>query len=250
MKKSLFVLGIASLGVCLSMGVFTVEAAVPVKKAPPVKKTVFVKKVAPKKIVKKAPAKPKTAVKKPAVKAQLAPTLYRLTSPTLAQFSVGEKLRGEPFTAVGTTEQVSGGDIAFDWALPEKMSMQPIKVDARTFKTESNGRDFMIRKFILKAEDAGNQHIVFSPKKISGLPKTVKEGDMLSFTIDGDLMIAGITKPAQFSGSAKVKKSGIVGSASTSVKRADYAISIPEVPFVASVDETVQLSINLSEKAH
>ena len=83
------------------------------------------------------------------------PVTYRITSPTSASFSIGETLRGAPFTATGTTNDVSG-TITLDRLTPSKTVLSPIKVNAQTFKTDSSSRDFMIRKFIFKADDAGN----------------------------------------------------------------------------------------------
>lgn len=211
-----------------------------------VKKVVVQKKPAPKPVAKKTPTPPKAAVK-PAPKAATKPTTYSVAS-SQATFSIGETLRGAPFTAVGATSEVTG-EVSFDWVSPEKSTLSAIKINARTFKTESGSRDSMIRKFILKAEDPANEYIVFKSKSISGLPKTLKEGQQLSLVIRGDLMIAGVTKETQFTGSAIVTKKALSGNASTTIKRADYNIIVPSVPFVASVDEEVKLSINLNGMA-
>ncbi|MBI4268287.1 YceI family protein [Candidatus Uhrbacteria bacterium] len=249
MKKAVFVVSIFGLVSVFCFSIVAADAAAPANKGVPTKKVVTpVKKAVVKKAVaKKAPPKKKMTVKK-AAKAKTSATLYRLVTPSAAQFSVGETLRGEPFTAVGTTQQVSGGDISLAWAAPGKTTMSPISIDAQTFKTDSGSRDFMIRKFILKAEDAGNQYIVFTPKKISGLPSMIRDGSALSFVMEGDLKIAGITKTALFKGNARIASGSLKGSATATVKRSDYKISIPEVPFVASVDENVLLSINLTAK--
>ncbi len=177
----------------------------------------------------------------------LVPKAYHITNPTSATFSIGETLRGQPFTATGTTNEVSG-IVTLDRNMPSKTTLGPIKINAKTFKTDSSGRDFMIKKFILKAEDEGNEFVVFSPKTITGLPTSFENGKTLALEMSGDLTIAGITHPAMFSGTATVNADSVQGTAQAKIKRADYGIVVPSVPFVASVDEEVTLTISLTAK--
>lgn len=188
--------------------------------------------------------------KQPEAVPVLKPTVFRIAADvSTADFRVGEVLNGEQFTALGTTSDVSG-TISLDWATPSKTVISPIKVNARLFKTESASRDSMIRRFILKSEESENEYIVFEPTSITGMPKTVTFGKPIVLSLVGNLTIAGVTKPVTFTASATVaSKNALSGSASATVKRADYNIVVPSVPFVASVGEEVKLSINLNAQA-
>ncbi len=262
MKKSVIAVVIASL--LLIGGGYKVDAAaqrnisvkksaVQVKKAAtPAKKNTekkAKKQIAPGKLKKALKPTTMTVVKTISANASNLPVpqAYHITNPTSATFSIGETLRGQPFTATGTTNEVSG-TITLDRLTPSKTTLDPIRVNAKTFKTDSSGRDFMIKKFILKAEDAGNEFIVFNPKTITGLPASFENGKTISVELSGDLTIAGITRSAIFSGTATVNTDSIQGSAQTKIIRADYGIVVPSVPFVASVDEEATLIISLTAK--
>ncbi len=158
-------------------------------------------------------------------------------------FTLHEVLSGQPFEVVGETNQVTA-DIALDAAHPSATKIGTVKVDARGFKTDSTRRDGMIGRFILKSEDPATEYVVFEPKSLEGMPAKIETGVTFSFKVKGDLTIAGITKEQTFGGTATLDASGqLRGDAATTVNRADYALVIPNVPFVANVDEQVKLKI-------
>ena len=68
-----------------------------------------------------------------------------------------------------------------------------------------------------------------------------------TFTMVGTLTIAGVTKEQTFRGTATfTSENTLIGSAETTVNRADYNLVIPSIPFVADVDEQVKLKIELT----
>ncbi len=169
---------------------------------------------------------------------------YRISQPeSKAQFSINEVLRGSPFTAVGITNQIAG-DIEINTANPSLSRIGVIRINARTLKTESPQRDGAIARFILKSEDPANEFIEFRLTSLSGLPATIKQGVEFNFRIPGDLTISGITKPAVFQATAKLESGDqLSGTAEATVKRSDYNLKIPNIPFVASVADNVMLKV-------
>ena len=163
-------------------------------------------------------------------------SLYRiLQEGSKVEFSIGEILNGTPFTAVGTTNQVAG-DITIS-GNPAKIEVGMIKINARTFKTDDPSRDGAIARFILKSEDPANEFIEFKPTSVNG---TIPD-----FTVSGDLTISGVTKPATFSVSARIEGGKMIGTAETKIKRSDYNLVIPNIPFVASVDDEFTVTADI-----
>ncbi|MES2225038.1 MAG: YceI family protein, partial [Patescibacteria group bacterium] len=177
-------------------------------------------------------------------KEQLAATapeqkLYRIDSAnSKVQFSITEELRGKPFTAVGTTNQVAGDIIVGTTDGKASLTAGTITIDANTFKTDSAQRDGAITRFIIKTGTEGNQYITFKATSISALPAVIETGKPFSFTATGNLTLAGITKPATLAVTATQTDSALTGTIKSTLKRSDYSLTIPNIPFVANVPDT------------
>ena len=163
-------------------------------------------------------------------------SLYRISQEnSKAEFKIGEILNGTPFMAIGATNQVAGDIIVSE--NPVKIEIGVIKINAKSFKTDDSRRDGAIARFILKSEDPGNEFIEFKPTNING---TIPD-----FTVSGNLTISGVTKPATFSVSAKIEGEKMTGMAEAKIKRSDYNLVIPNIPFVASVDDEFAITVNI-----
>ncbi|MBP6912362.1 MAG: YceI family protein [Candidatus Pacebacteria bacterium] len=161
---------------------------------------------------------------------------YKIASASSkVEFKIDEILRDKPFTAVGTTSDIAG-DIYVK--ADNSIEMGTIKINARTFKTDSSNRDTAIARFILKSDDPKNEFITFVPKKITGkLPKV---------NVSGDLTISGKTMPISFDIVAGVTDGNTLsGTASGALKRSDFNLTIPSVKFVASVNDQFTISANI-----
>jgi len=166
------------------------------------------------------------------------------TSDSKATFTVNEVLRGSPFTVVGTTDQVMG-DIAFDPSDPGSAQLGPIMIDARTLATDDSSRDRALFNLILSADQ--HQYITFTPTSLSGLPETVTIGEPFTFQAAGDLAIKGNIRPATFDVTVVPTADGrLEGTATTTINYADWGVTIPSVPFVASVDNQVALQLEFA----
>lgn len=158
-----------------------------------------------------------------------------------AQFSIHETLRGKPVDAIGSTSQVAG-EIAINLADLSKTRAGQIRVDARTLATDDQRRNQAIKNRILNTNNY--EFITFNPKEVIGLTGAAKPGDTFNFKLAGDLTIKDVTKPAVFDMTMKVDSADQVsGKATTTVKRADYNIIVPNLPFLANVADEVKINI-------
>lgn len=157
-----------------------------------------------------------------------------------AKFEIDEVLNNNPFHVVGTTHDVSG-QITVNPADPKLSSISTISINARTLKTDSEMRNGMIGRMILKSE--ANEFITFKTTSVSGLPEKPEIGKEYTFNITGTLTVAGTSKEATFSVKAKAaSENEIQGIATTTINYTDYSITIPKVPKVASVEDSVDLT--------
>jgi len=161
-----------------------------------------------------------------------------------ATYVINEVLRGEPFTVVGTTNEVAG-DILVDFGDVSASEIGQIRINARTFATDDSRRDNAVGRMVLQAENDANEFIEFVPSAITGLPDAVEIGDRLEFDISGDLTISGSTQPVTFAAVVTyVQEDEISGTAEVTIAYADFNLTIPNVPVVSSVEETVILRLD------
>jgi polyisoprenoid-binding protein YceI len=175
-------------------------------------------------------------------------TLYSIESGvSAATFTIDEVLRGSPKTVVGTTDQVSG-EIALDLNDPTAAQVGTILIDARTLVTDDSSRNRVLDNEILSTDQY--EYISFTPTALSGLPDTVTVGQPFTFQITGDLTIRDASRPTTFAVTATPAADGsLTGSATSSIQYSDWGISIPSVPFVASVGNEVTLQLDFNANA-
>ncbi|NJN44118.1 MAG: YceI family protein [Anaerolineae bacterium] len=153
-----------------------------------------------------------------------------------------EQLRGQPVTAIGTSNQIAG-ELSVDLTNPQRSSVGTIQVNARTLETDQNFRNRAIQNEILQT--GSYEFITFVPTEVAGLPNSLAVGETITFQITGDLTIREITQQVTFDVTATlVAADRIAGLASTTVLRSDYNLVIPSVPSVANVSEEVLLEID------
>lgn len=170
--------------------------------------------------------------------------VYRInTEKSTAEFNIQEVLRGEDFLVVGTTNNVQG-DILLNTQNPKESELSTIRVNARTLKTDNSSRNAAIGRAILKSDQDQYEYIEFKPTSFDGLPESITVGVPFSFKINGNLSIAGTVKPVIFDVTVTQKDKELSGTGETTVQYKDFGITIPSVPFVASVENDVKLKIN------
>ena len=173
------------------------------------------------------------------------PTVFNIDSTqSQVSFTLTEELRNVPTTVVGTTDQVAG-QIAVDYSDPKTAQVGEIRINARTLATDQEMRNRTIRGQILQSAQDQYEYITFQPTAIIGLPDTITIGKPVEFQITGDLTIRDITQSVAFIVTATpVSETELTGTAAAVVQRADFELTIPNVPSVANVSEDVKLEID------
>ncbi|OGZ11867.1 MAG: hypothetical protein A3D67_00290 [Candidatus Lloydbacteria bacterium RIFCSPHIGHO2_02_FULL_51_22] len=162
-----------------------------------------------------------------------------------AEFSIGEVLNGKENIVVGTTKNLTGA-VTLDVGNPKEAIVGLFRVNARTLKTDSERRDGVVSRSILRSDEPANEFIEFKTRAIVGLPEKIEAATgEFSFQIVGDLTIAGVTREVSWDAHATVTSEKITASAGTKVLYSDFGLSVPQVPFVASVEKEVSLTITL-----
>ena len=165
-----------------------------------------------------------------------------------ASFSLEEDLRGTHITVLGTTNQVTGA-IKVDRTNLTTAEFESIRINARTFVTDSEQRNNAIRRMILKTENDANEYIVFTPKSVTGVPAKAELGQSFTFKVTGDLTVSGVTKEVAFDGNGSfTTEDQIAGTAQTKIHYPDFGVSVPNLPFLANVDQDTVLKIDFVAK--
>jgi polyisoprenoid-binding protein YceI len=163
---------------------------------------------------------------------------------TEARYVIDEVLGGRANTVVGETNHVAG-QIAVDPEEPQLVNLGTILVNARTFTTDDGMRDRAVQNRILHA--AEHEFIRFETTSVAGLPAQVTMGESYPVAITGDLTIGGETHKATWEAMlTPVSRSRLEGRATTVIQYEKWNLSIPEVPFVADVDEVVRLELDFA----
>ena len=163
---------------------------------------------------------------------------------SVASFEIDEVLRGSPNQVLGQTNQVAG-QVQVDLADLSSTQFSQIVVNARTFRTGSDQRDRAIRgPIILNSASDEFEFIILDIDSATGLGGSAEPGDMLSFSIAGNLTIKGVTNEVVFDVEVTLSdESTVEGPVTTTVLRSDFDIGIPSVPGVAEVTDEVVLSL-------
>jgi polyisoprenoid-binding protein YceI len=152
-----------------------------------------------------------------------------------ARFVIDEVLGGAANTVVGVNDQIQG-EFTVDLDDLAAGQIGVIEIDAGSFATDSSLRDRAIRSFILESGSFGV--ISFTPTAIVGLPAAASSGDSGSAQIEGELTIRNVIVPVVFAVDLTLdSNSQISGFATATASRADFGLTIPEVPRVAGVDD-------------
>lgn len=156
---------------------------------------------------------------------------------------------GQDKTVIGATKLVEG-ELTVDPANPAAAQIGEIRIDARDLATDDDRRTNRLRNDILKSSQDAYRYIVFRPTSIEGLPATAAPGDTFTFQVTGDLTILDTTLPVTFAMSVTVVDAATLqGAGAATVRYADFGITIPRVPIVASVEDEVKLEVDFTAQA-
>lgn len=185
-----------------------------------------------------------TATLEPTAEGLTGRRLYRINAmESSVTFELDEDLRGDRITVVGSTNEVAG-DIVLDFDNPAVSQLGIVRINARTIETDNPNRNRALRSRILMSAEDEFEFIDFSPTELNNLPEAIVVGETYTFEVVGDLPLIGNTLPATFSVEATLESdTRLVGTATTTIKWADWGINIPQAPGVANIEEEATLKI-------
>lgn len=164
-----------------------------------------------------------------------------------ARFEIAEVLRGADIIVEGETNQV-GGQLSVNFEDPEESQIGEIIINARTLETDNEDRNRAIRTFILQSNNAEYEFITFTPVELtinSQSSDNIVVGTVLDVSVEGDLTIVEATRRETFTGEVTYTSADTIsGVLSTTIRYADYDISIQAPPIVSDISEEVTLVID------
>ncbi len=162
-----------------------------------------------------------------------------------ARFIIGEVLRGQPNTVVGSTNQIDGSFVIdLD---PAQVEIGEFVINVRTIATDDEVRDRTIRTLILESNRDEFEFASFRPTRIVGTPETIAFGDTITLGVTGELTVRDVTTVTSFDMVLiVVSEQQITGNATTTITWQELDITIPYVggnSIVASVEEELDLEL-------
>ena len=173
--------------------------------------------------------------------------LYRIIpAESEARFTLSEDLRGVPTEVIGRTSEVAG-DIVIDTNTPALSQVGTIRINARTLTTDDANRNRAIRSRILRSAEDQYEFIEFAPTNLKlVVPSASVENDTpYPLEVTGGLKIIGNSLPVTFAGEAFLAEDGdlLRGEFSATVRYMDWGIAVPDLAFLANVDEEARLTL-------
>lgn len=136
-------------------------------------------------------------------------------------------------TAIGRTKGIAG-EVLVNLAEPAKSQIGSIVIDISQFTSDESRRDNYIRRNGL--ESGRYPTATFVTKSIDGLPASVKDGDSVAVTINGDLTVKQTTKPVIWTGTLKLANGQLIGSMTTGIKMSDFGVGPIQIAILVTED--------------
>ncbi len=143
-------------------------------------------------------------------------------------------------TAIGATNTIQGAFL-FD-ADGNPIACSTIYVDVRTFVSDSSKRDNYLRGNTLQSDQYPLAEFVVTEVQDFTMPA---DGEETTFTLVGNFTLHGVTRSMAWEVTASRDGDTMTGTAKTEFDMADFAIEKPIVGSVLSIDDVVQLEIDL-----
>lgn len=143
------------------------------------------------------------------------------------------------FEVVGRTSDVSGS-LVIDGSTISEVS---VVAQMGTLTTDNSGRDNAMRNQALETEQFPEATFTLTtPIELDVIPD---EGQTMQTTATGELTIHGVTQVVDFPLEAQLVGESIVVVGQLPMLLADYAITAPSAPIVASVEDNALLELSI-----
>lgn len=160
---------------------------------------------------------------------------------SLATFSSMEELASAGVNeAIGTTSAVIGTILIGEDGAP--LACSRFDIDLRTLVTDESRRDGQIQR-VMETEQF--PLATFIVTGIEGLEGPLEEGSETELILVGNLTIHGIEKQVSWDTTVTLADGVVTGTATTQVTFADFDIEKPVIGPVMSIEEEVDLTIDI-----
>lgn len=169
--------------------------------------------------------------------------VYTLVSEeSAARYIAQEELANQgAATAIGETNSIVG-NIYFD-AEGNPLACSRWDVDMRTLVSDETRRDNYLRGNTLETDIYPIATFVLT--SVEGLDRALVDGEETTFYLVGNLTFHGTTNQVVWEVTATLDGDNMTGAANTSFNLEDFNITPPIVGQVLSIDETVELEVDL-----
>jgi polyisoprenoid-binding protein YceI len=162
-----------------------------------------------------------------------------------ASYSAEEKLLSggadTPVKRVGTTQAVAG-DILLNDIDVGASKIGEIVVDISQLTSGDQMRDNALRRQWL--ESSKFPLATFRSARLEGCPTAVREGQLFTCRLSGELTIHGITQSATWVLEAQLRDNNLTGSATTEIKMSSFGVQLPEIMGTLKVLDDTDLKLD------
>lgn len=145
-------------------------------------------------------------------------------------------------TAIGETQAIIGTILFDESNVP--LACSRFDVDLRTLQSDEARRDNYLYENTLETETFPLATFVLA--EVQGLESGLAEGEATTLSLVGDLTLHGVTLPATWEAEVTLEGDTLTGTARTSFNMTDYNMEEPVVGPIVSVDQTVELEVDIS----
>jgi polyisoprenoid-binding protein YceI len=167
-----------------------------------------------------------------------------------ACYQVGEvffRRGGEYALAVGVTRSIDG-EVAIDLNNISNSLIGEIVINISEFQSDSRSRDGAIREEWLESNRfpiARLQNAV-----AEGLPAAAyTEGEVVDFTITGDLTVRDVTRPTTFTMRGVYQENTLVVTGYADILMSDFGVQAPDMAGILRVNDEMRIVLNLVMRA-
>ncbi len=160
-------------------------------------------------------------------------------------YRVREKLARlpAPSDAVGRTTAVTGGFELSGEPGSYTVSNISVRVDVSKLASDSPRRDNALRERGLETDRYPTA--TFTSRRLAELPGDIGDGEPVDLTLDGEIMIHGVTRQVSIPVEAQLVSRRIQVVGSLTIPMADFGIEPPSVANIVSVQPTGTLEFDL-----
>jgi polyisoprenoid-binding protein YceI len=174
-----------------------------------------------------------------------ASTRIELTAGSTATYRVREQLArfNLPNDAVGVTSASGVLVIRPDGSFSPESALT---ADLRALKSDENRRDAWLRENTLHTDRF--PAVRFVPRRHQGLPLPLPASGTVTFQLAGDMTLHGVTAEQSWNVTATLTPGAATGRATTRFQFAKFAITVPKLMGLISVEDDIRLEIDFKAK--